>query len=125
VARVLLLSADLLFGSRVQGDLSLAGHEVEQVADEPRLRARLANEQAPGAELLLVDLTDDRLDGATILERLASEGNLAGVRRMAFYSHVDVEVRTRAERAGFELIVPRSRMAREGGELVNRLLADA
>ena len=31
-------------------------------------------------------------------------------------------MRTQAEQAGFDLVVPRSRMAREGGALVDRLL---
>ena len=37
------------------------------------------------------------------------------------YSHVDADVRTRAIAAGFDLVVPRSRMAREGSALVDRL----
>ena len=40
--------------------------------------------------------------------------------RSRFYSHVDVEVRERALAAGFDLVVPRSRMNREGAELVTR-----
>jgi hypothetical protein len=31
-------------------------------------------------------------------------------------------MRERAEQAGFDLVVPRSRMAREGAELVRRLV---
>ena len=42
MARVLALVPDLLFGSRVQGALTAAGHEVELIADEGRLRARTA-----------------------------------------------------------------------------------
>jgi hypothetical protein len=42
--------------------------------------------------------------------------------RLGFYSHVDVDARRRAEEAGFDLVVPRSRMAREMPELVARLL---
>jgi hypothetical protein len=34
---------------------------------------------------------------------------------------VDIETRERAEQAGFDMVVPRSRMAREGGDLVTRL----
>ena len=71
--------------------------------------------------MLVVDLTSEDLDGASILESLAGEGMLAGMRTLAFYSHVDVHVRERAELAGFDLVVPRSRMAREGPELVARL----
>jgi hypothetical protein len=96
MARVALLSPDLLFGSKVEGMLRAAGH----------------------ADALVVDLTDDA--GARI-ERVAG---LAGrPPALAFYSHVEHDVRVRAEQAGLELVVPRSRMAREGAALVERLLA--
>ncbi len=121
MARVLALVPDLLFGSRVQGSLTTAGHEVELVGDERRLRERLGDGAAPAAAVLVVDLTDGDLDGAGIVEALSQGGELQGVRTLAFYSHVDAPARERAERAGFDLVVPRSRMAREGGELITRL----
>jgi hypothetical protein len=43
------------------------------------------------------------------------------VRTLGFYSHVEVETKERAEAAGFDLVVPRSRMAREMGALVDKL----
>jgi DNA-binding NarL/FixJ family response regulator len=118
MARVLALVPDLLFGSRVQGSLTAAGHEVELVPDERRLRERLGDRTQPAGEVLVVDLTDTQLDGAAILEALAGEDALAGVRTLAFYAHVDAAVRERAMQAGFDLVVPRSRMAREGSVLV-------
>jgi hypothetical protein len=45
-------------------------------------------------------------------------------RTLGFYSLVDAAARERAERAGFDLVVPRSRMARDGAELVSRLLGE-
>ena len=122
MARVLSLTADLLFGSRIQGDLSAAGNEVELIPDEAQLRARLAEADKPVADVLVVDLTDAELDGARIVEALADEGALSSVATLGFYSHVDVQARERAERAGFDLVVPRSRMAREGAGLVGRLV---
>ena len=121
MARVVALTADLLFGSRVQGDLTAAGNEVELIADEVRLRARLTEADKPAADVLVVDLTDAELDGARIVETLAGEGALYSVRTLGFYSHVDVQARERAEQAGFDLVVPRSRMAREGAALLTRL----
>src|SRR4051794_22521233 len=121
MARVLALSADLMFGSRLQADAAAAGHELDLIGEQARLRERLAEQQAPAASLLIVDLTDERLDGASVLEALRREGALAGVASLAFYAHVDVDVRERAERAGFDLVVPRSRMAREGAALIGRL----
>ena len=123
MARVLALVPDLLFGSRLLGTLNAAGHEVDLVTDAGRLRERLADGSAPGPAVLVLDLTDEDFEGAELLESLAGEPGLEGVRTLGFFSHVDTRARERAERAGFDLAVPRSRMAREGGELVARLAA--
>ena len=123
MARVLALTADLLFGSRIQGDLSAAGDEIELLADEARLRVRLVDADKPVTDVLVVDLTDAELDGARIVEVLAGEGALSSVATLGFYSHVDVQARERAQRAGFDLVVPRSRMARESARLVKGLVS--
>jgi DNA-binding NarL/FixJ family response regulator len=119
MARVLALTADLLFGSRVVASLTAAGHDVQLVAGEAELREALAE---GGAQALVVDLTDDRLDGAQAVTSLARE--LSHTRTLAYYSHVDPAARARALQAGVELAVPRSRMAREADTLVAGLLAD-
>jgi DNA-binding NarL/FixJ family response regulator len=125
VARVVALVPDLLFGSQVQGMLTAAGDEVELVGDENQVRARLSDTSAPAVAVLVVDLTIDAFDGPALVEALSSEGALAQPRTLGFYAHVDVSVRERAEEAGFDLVVPRSRMAREGAALVANLAADA
>jgi hypothetical protein len=126
MARVLALTRDLLFGSQVQGALTLAGYDVELLADEALLKRRLGDVgdgDATPANVLVVDLTDADLDGASIVEGLLATGELTSMRTLGFYSHVDVATRERAERAGFDVLVPRSRMAREGVELVAGALA--
>ena len=109
MARVALLCPDLLFGSKVEGGLRAAGHEVTRYDREDDARSAAA-----GADVLVVDLTTDAIDGASL-------GGTAGVRTLGFYSHVEVETKERAEAAGFDLVVPRSRMAREMGALVDKL----
>ena len=111
----------MLFGSNVHGALAAAGHDVQTLASEARLRERLADATRPGAEVLVVDLTDEDLAGAGIVAALVSAGELRSTRTLGFYSHVDVAARESAEKAGFDLVVPRSRMAREGAALVTRL----
>ena len=110
MTRVVAFVPDLLFGSNVVGMLSAAGHEPVLVGD----RDALARE-APGADALILDLTVDAPD------RIESARPL-GLRTLAFYSHVEADVRALAQRAGFDLVVPRSRMAREGAALIDRLL---
>jgi hypothetical protein len=101
VARVALLCPDLLFGSKVQGALRAAGHQV------------VAADAA--ADVLVVDLT---ADAAAHLDAVRA----AAVPTLAFYSHVEQDVRREAEEAGATRVVPRSRMAREGPALVEALL---
>jgi CheY-like chemotaxis protein len=121
MARVLVLSADLLFGSRLQADLGGAGHDIELIGDPGKLADRLDAPDALAASVLVVDLTDDRLDGARALEGLREQGRIDGLATIAFYSHVESEVRERALQAGFDLVVPRSRIARESPALVASL----
>jgi hypothetical protein len=108
LARVVAFVPDLLFGSNVVGTLSAAGHETTLVANL---------EAPPPADVLVIDLTADAADR---IEQVRA-GTPAAARTLAFYSHVEHDVRALAEAAGFDLVVPRSRMAREGGALVTRL----
>jgi CheY-like chemotaxis protein len=120
MARVVALVPDLLFGSNVQGALSAAGHQVQLVNDCERARALLVDADA-GPDVLLVDLTSPDLDGAAFVRDLRGAGALGGIRTLGFYAHVDPDARERALAAGFDLVVPRSRMAREGAALIARL----
>ena len=115
MARVVAFIPDLLLGSNVLGALSASGHETSLVSDGDGLRRELDT-----AEALVVDLTADapaRIEQVSALIRWH-----AGVKTLAFYSHVEADVRAQAEQAGFDLVIPRSRMNREGAGLVTRLL---
>jgi CheY-like chemotaxis protein len=120
MARVAALIPDLLFGSKVQSALQDAGHEVDLITGELE-----AWDEVGGIDLLVVDLTSPDVDGVEVFETLATAGELHGVRSLGFFAHVQPEVRERALQAGFDLVVPRSRMAREGARLVEGLLTDS
>lgn len=113
---VALLCRDLLFGSKVEGALSAAGIEAKRLADEEAVRTA-----GIVFDVLVVDLTDPDLDGVAAVESLRAVRALDGIRTLGFYSHVDRETRARAEAARLDLVVPRSRMAREAAALVERL----
>ncbi len=121
MAVVLILSADLMFGSRLLSSLGDGGHEAELIGDQDALRRRLAAGSDPAPEILVFDLTDDRLDGASALESLRAEDLIDSLRSVAFFSHVEMSVRERAQAAGFDLVVPRSRMAREAATVIGGL----
>jgi DNA-binding NarL/FixJ family response regulator len=116
MARVVVFVPDLLFGSRVIEAVRGIGHEPVAVADLDGLAAA-----APGAGAVVVDLT---VDAAKRIELVRGLGATAPP-VLAFYSHVEADVRERAMSAGLDLVVPRSRMAREGPDLIARVLGSA
>jgi hypothetical protein len=102
MARIAAIVPDLLFGSKVKEILTAAGHEVLIMPRAP--------EQAVDA--IVVDLASGGVEPESITSG----------RRLAIYAHTDVAMKERADAAGFDLVVPRSRFMREGAALVDRLL---
>jgi hypothetical protein len=113
VARVVAFIPDLLFGSNVLGALQAGGHDPVLVGRGEDLRDALAD-----AEVLVVDLTDDVTARIEVVRAVLGS---PPPRTLAFFSHVEHDVRAAAEQAGFDQVVPRSRMARTGAELVTQL----
>ncbi len=104
MASIVALVSDLMLASRVEASLRAAGHEVTVKA--------VPDAEAAGADAIVADLESVDIDAVAAI----------GPPTLGFYSHVDVETRRRAEAAGFDVVVPRSRMSRELPELIARLL---
>jgi DNA-binding response OmpR family regulator len=117
MARIALLCPDLMFGSRVEEALRAAGHDVTRYDGEDMARAA-----ADRADALVVDLTADEFDAATLIESMRMGRELEGVATVGFYPHVEQEVRRRADEAGVDVVVPRSRMARDAAAVVERAI---
>jgi hypothetical protein len=105
VARVVAVAADLMLGSKVEATLSAAGHDVT-------LSPSLQEAPLDAVDLIVADLDAENPEALVGL----------GVPVLGYYSHVNVETREAAEAAGVDLVVPRSRLAREMPDLVKGLL---
>lgn len=105
VARVLSISTDLMLGSKVEAQLTAAGHEV---TTSPSIEESTWE----GIGLIVADLDVENPEALVGL----------GMPVLGYYSHVDVDTREAARAAGVDLVVPRSRMARELPALVEGLL---
>ena len=108
VARVVTLVPDLMLASRVEATLAGAGHEVT-------IESGQLPEPIAGADVIVADVGE--VDPALVVK--------LGKPVLGFYRHTDPLQRRRAEAAGVDVVVPRSRLARELPELVERLLRDA
>lgn len=105
MARVLSISTDLMLGSKVEAQLTAAGHEV---ITAPSIEETTWD----GIDLIVADLDVENPEALVGL----------GMPVLGYYSHVDVETREAARAAGVDLVVPRSRMARELPALAEGLL---
>lgn len=105
MARVLSISNDLMLGSKVQETLTAAGHDV---ITSPSLEETTWE----GIDLIVADLDVENPEALVGL----------GMPVLGYYSHVDVDTQQAAKAAGVDLVVPRSRMARELPALAESLL---
>jgi hypothetical protein len=106
LARVVAVAPDLMLGSRIEAGLGAAGHDVS-------LSASLSEAPLEDAELLVADLDAEPADALVGV----------GVPVLGYYRHTNPDVRSAAEAAGVDLVVPRSRLARELPELAAGLLS--
>lgn len=107
MARIVAVAPDLLLGSKVEAMLGAAGHDVT-------LSPALSEAPLDEAELLVADLDTENPEALVGL----------GIPVLGYYSHVNTETKQAADAAGIDLVVPRSRMARELPQLVDRLLGN-
>jgi len=105
MARVVSIAEDLMLASRVDAMLTASGHHVV-------LARSLQEASLDGAELIVADLDVENPEALVGL----------GMPVLGYYSHVDVATKEAAEAAGVDMVVPRSRMARELPDLVKGLL---
>lgn len=105
MARILSIATDLMLGSRVEETLTAAGHDV---VSSPSIEETTWE----GVDLIVADLDVENAEALVGL----------GMPVLGYYSHVDVETRQAATAAGVDMVVPRSRMARELPALAEGLL---
>lgn len=101
MARVLCMVDDLMLQSKVAETLRSAGHDVMTAPDDET-----------SVDVIVADLDAVAVEAVAAMEPP----------KLGFCRHTDIAAREAAERAGFERVVPRSRMARELPELVAGLL---
>ena len=103
--RVLVLADDLIWSTRLVGQVRAAGAEAVPIRTPAALRTAL-----PGVDAVIVDLTARAYDGIAAIREAA----LAGARVLAVGQHDDRELRQRALEAGAERVHPYRRLFESG-----------
>lgn len=113
--RIGLVVDDMFFVSKITAEAERAGSRVERIKSPADLD-RMASD--PPA-LVIIDLNSNRLDPIQTIEALKSSAELGSVPVVGFVSHVQVDLIRRAEAAGCDHVLPRSRFTQLLGEIVS------
>ena len=114
--RVIAAVSDMLFASKIRG----TAERLNVTVDFARTEAGLfdyARTEVPS--LFILDLQETRLDPFALAARLKSDERLRAVPIVAFFSHVETELRRKALEAGVEHVLPRSLFTQRLGEILS------
>ena len=106
--RVVAVVDDMFFASKIRAVAEAVGVEVSF----PRSKEALI-EKAREAQLIVVDLHNQRLDPIAVANDLKSGDELRAIPMIGFFSHVETELQRNALAAGFDQVLPRSVFARD------------
>jgi PleD family two-component response regulator len=105
MARVLAAVEDIFFAAKIRAAAEAAGVEVAFPRSDRAFNESAAND-APA--LVVCDLQSQRHDPFALAAAFKSDERLKGVPLVGFFSHVETELKRRAEAAGFDHVLPRS-----------------
>jgi len=97
----------MFFASKIRAVAEAVGVEISF----PRTKESLI-EKARDAELVIVDLHNQKFDPLTV------PGAVGAVRTLGFFSHVEVELQRNAVAAGYHQVIPRSVFARDLAQIL-------
>ncbi|MEW6209201.1 MAG: hypothetical protein AB1631_12595 [Acidobacteriota bacterium] len=110
--KIAMMVDDMFFASRIRGAALNTGREVvsvksvEQIENDPPV-------------MVLLDLNSQKFDAISIIEFMKSKAELSRVPVLAFLSHVQVDLKRRAEEAGCDYVIPRSLFTRMLTEIIS------
>lgn len=111
---ILVLTADLFFGSQLQGKLQQAGRSVRLISTPEAFQSACESADLVGC---VVDLETPQLDPAEIAGLLKSRGAFA----IGYAPHVKGHLFERAREAGFDKLLSRGAIVQQLTEIVSEL----
>jgi CheY-like chemotaxis protein len=94
---------DMFFASKIRAVAEAVGAEISFLRS---IEALL--EKAKEAQLILVDLHNQKVDPLALARAVKSDEQTLGVPLVGFFSHVQTELQRNAADAGYDRVMPRS-----------------
>jgi CheY-like chemotaxis protein len=102
--KVLAVMSDLFFSVKINDAAKKLGMTAEFVKDKT-LALEKAKSKPP---LIILDLNCDAADPLDLIARVKADPETAGIAMIGFVSHVQVELKQKAQAAGCDTVVARS-----------------
>ena len=105
---VIVVVDDMFFASKIRAVAEAVGAPISF----PRTKDAVI-EKACEAQLILVDLHNQKIDAVALARELKANEQLREIPMVGFFSHVETELQRNALAAGFDQVLPRSIFARD------------
>jgi CheY-like chemotaxis protein len=103
--RVLAVVDDMIFAAKIKGTGAAIGTPVEFVRSVSAAVAAIEREKP---SLIICDLHAEKCDPYQLAREIKKHAVGQSVTMLGFFSHVNIELKHRAEEAGFDRVLPRS-----------------
>lgn len=99
---------DIFFASKIRAVAEAVGAEISSPRSQEAIVSK-AREVRPS--LIVIDLHNQKIDPVALAIALKADEELRTIPLLGFFSHVQIELQRNALAAGFDQVVPRSRLA--------------
>ena len=113
-SRILAIVDDMFFAAKIRAAAGAVAREVETVKSLEQLEKSMANPPS----LVIVDLNSERLNPIEAIQSLKSTPSIKEIPVVGFLSHVQVDLKQAAEKAGCDYVVPRSMFSMKLADIV-------
>jgi CheY-like chemotaxis protein len=106
---------DMFFASKIKGTAEHLGLQVSFVKSIDSAVEKALKELP---SIIVADLHSSKFDPFTLAGKLKADERLRGIPLIGFFSHVQTELQARAERAGYDRVMPRSAFSKKLAEIL-------
>ena len=120
--KILVAVDDMFFAAKILSTAQQLGRPLERVKTAEQL-AESVEKETPA--LLIIDLNSAQFQALAMIEAFKSQPSLSSMRIVGFLSHVQVELKGRAEQAGCDYVMPRSAFSQALAEILSGKLPNS
>jgi DNA-binding NarL/FixJ family response regulator len=115
--KIIAVLDDLFFSSKIRQAAKTLDIDLEFVKKTDGLKEKVSSERP---SLIIFDLNSRAGSPLEIIKSIKSASELKQIPLIGFLSHVQIELRKEADRAGCDLVIPRSRFSRDLREILRK-----